>query len=144
MRGAECWTDHRLIRSKFNLVIPSLHCKLPRSSYNVAKLQQPQYLESFQSKLDEELAAAKPQSATSTEKWNQFREAVMGTANAVHGPNTRRHKDCFDENDSAIDELLVIKNKAYMLWQNHPESTLKKNRFKSYQTLVKKGVTENA
>ena len=81
MRRAECWTDHRL--TKLNFVIPPLHRKLPklfRGSFNLVKLQQPQYLESFNSKLDEELAAAKLRSAASTEKWNQFKEAVTGTA----------------------------------------------------------------
>ena len=50
MWGAECWTDHRLIRSTLNLIISPFHRKRPKLSrrlFNVAKLQQPQYLESF-------------------------------------------------------------------------------------------------
>ena len=143
MRRAECWTDHRL--TKLNFVIPPLHRKLPklpRGSFNVVKLQQPQYLESFNSKLDEELAAAKLRSAASTEKWNQFKEAVTGTAKAVLGLKTRRHKNWFDRNDSAIDELLVITNKAYMEWQNYSECTLKKiGQVQILPSLDKKGVT---
>ena len=41
MRGAECWTDHRLIRTTLNLIIPPLHLKrpkLPGKLFNVAKL----------------------------------------------------------------------------------------------------------
>ena len=109
--------DHRLIRSTLNLIIPSLHRKrpkLPRKLFNVAKLQQPQYLESFQSKLDEELAAIKLPSVIPTEKWNQFGEAVTGSAKAVLDLKTRNHQDWFDKNDSAIDDLLAEKNRAYM------------------------------
>ena len=71
MRGAECWSDHRLIHSTLNFIIPSLYrkrSKLPRKLFNVAKLHQPQYLESFQPKLDEELAAVKLPSVIPTEK----------------------------------------------------------------------------
>ena len=62
------------------------------------------------------------------------------------GPKTRSYLDLdwFDENDSATDEFLVIKNKAYMESQKHPDSILNKDRFTSYQTLVKKGVAEDA
>ena len=141
MRGAECWTDHRLIRSTLNLIIPSLHRKrpkLPRKLFNVAKLQQPRFLESFQSKLEEELAAIKLPSVIPTEQWTQFREAVTGSAKAVLGLKTRNHQGWFDKNDSAIDDLLAEKNRAYMEWQNYPGSTLKKGSFKSYQTLVQR------
>ena len=143
MRGDECWTDHRLIRSTLNLIIPPLHRKCPKLSrrfFNDAKLQQPQYLESFQFKLDEEFAAAELSSDVPTQKWNQFREAVTGAAKAVLGPKSRNHPDWFDENDSDIDELLAKKNKACMEWRNDPGSTPKKGRFKSYQTLVQREV----
>ena len=143
MRGAECWTDHRLIRSTLNLITPPLHRKrpkLPRKVFSVTKLQQRQYLESFQYKLDEELAAIKLPSVIPTEKWTQFREAVTESAKTVLRLKTRNHQDWFDENDSAIDDLLAEKNKAYMEWQNYPGSTLKKGRFKSYQTLVQREI----
>lgn len=45
MRGAECWTNHRLIRSILSLHITPTHRKTPkviRPVFNVSRLKQPQ------------------------------------------------------------------------------------------------------
>ncbi|KAK7093523.1 hypothetical protein V1264_007258 [Littorina saxatilis] len=42
MRGAECWTDHRLVRATMNLHIPPPHGNRPktvRASYNTKRLK---------------------------------------------------------------------------------------------------------
>ena len=44
MQGAECWTDHRLIRSIFSLHITPVHRKKPklvRAKFNVTTLDNP-------------------------------------------------------------------------------------------------------
>uniref|UniRef100_K7EX84 Uncharacterized protein n=1 Tax=Pelodiscus sinensis TaxID=13735 RepID=K7EX84_PELSI len=58
---------------------------------------------------------------------------VMETAKSVLGTKKRNHQDWFDENNSAIEDLLAKKNKAFMEWQNDPGSISKTDRFKSLQ-----------
>ena len=143
MRGAECWTDHRLIRSTLNLIIAPHHPrrqKLSRRTFNVAKLQQSRCLDTFQHKLDEQLATIGPLFGDPTQKWNQFRDTVTETAKSVLGLNSRNHQDWFDKNDSAIEDLLTKKNKAFMEWQNDLGSSAKKERFKSYQSLAQREI----
>ena len=56
MRGAECWTDHRLVRTVLLLHIARPHRKHPktvRASYNVAGLGNPFRLSKFQVWFDE-------------------------------------------------------------------------------------------
>ncbi|XP_032232303.1 craniofacial development protein 2-like [Nematostella vectensis] len=63
MRGAECWTDHRLVRCTLKLHIAPRHPKRPklvRTPFNTARLQQPSYLQKFQNSLNEKLTANGP------------------------------------------------------------------------------------
>ena len=56
MRGAECWTDHRLTRAKLNIrIVPQHHKlqKLIRQAFNTAKLFSAKYQQEFQSNLDD-------------------------------------------------------------------------------------------
>ena len=58
MRGAECWTDHRLVRAVLTLhIAPPLgnRPKTVRAAYNVARLTVPSYRARFQQVLDEKL-----------------------------------------------------------------------------------------
>ena len=56
MRGAECCTDHRLVRSTMSLHIPLPHRNRPKTvmaSYSTSKLKNPSHLEEYQRLLDE-------------------------------------------------------------------------------------------
>lgn len=138
MRGAECWTDHRLVRAILTLHIPPHHRKQPklvRASYNVAKLKDSTYLSQFQQLLDKKFQdGLKPNDSVA--KWSSFKNSVTEAAKEVLGPKTRTHEDWFDENDKKIKEALRAKNKSYMEWQNDPSSVSKRNRFKSLQAKV--------
>uniref|UniRef100_A0A5F8H7Z0 Reverse transcriptase domain-containing protein n=1 Tax=Monodelphis domestica TaxID=13616 RepID=A0A5F8H7Z0_MONDO len=136
MRGAECWTDHQLVRVTLQMCIAPRHPKRAQTVhpfYNVSRLRDPSYLQTFQSCLDDKLSAKGPLTGSSTEKLNQFREAVKETSKAVLGPKQCNHQDWFDKNNTAIEDLLSKKNKAFMEWQNNPNSAPKKDRFKSLQ-----------
>lgn len=54
-RGAECWTDHRLVRAVLSLHVPRPHRNRPktvRASYNVARLKNLYCLSRLQDLLD--------------------------------------------------------------------------------------------
>ena len=123
LRGAECWTDHRLVHTTMKLHIAPRHpkrSKLVRTPFNIARLQQPFYLQKFQTNLDEKLATKGPLTADPEMKWNQFREVALKTAKAVLGSKSRKHQDCLDKNGKEIEDLLARKNEAFMEWQNDP------------------------
>ena len=138
MRGAECWTDHRLVRAVLTLHIAPPHRNRPktvRTSYNVAGLKNLIHLAQFQEALDEKLQDGLT-SETSSEKWSSFKDAVAETAKEVLGAKTRTHEDWFDENDEKIRKALHAKNKSYIEWQNDPSSVSKRERFKTLQAKV--------
>ncbi|XP_068717545.1 craniofacial development protein 2-like [Montipora capricornis] len=138
MRVAECWTDHRLVRTVLSLHIAPLHRKQPktvRASYNVASLGNPFRLSKFQEVLDGKLQNDQPLD-TSSEKWTFFRDTITEVAKEVLGEKTSTHEDWFDEKDEKIKDALYIKNKAFIEWQNDPSSVSKRDKFKTLQAKV--------
>lgn len=89
MRGAECWTNYRLVRSMLNLYIAPVQHKNPKrvqKKLKVASLKHPDVKERYQSHLEDALTAHGPLTRDPTEKWNQFKQLVTESANAVLGP----------------------------------------------------------
>ena len=120
MRGAECWTDHRLIRAVLKLHIAPAQqkrTKTVRAAFDIAKLKKDVLCKRFQDTLD-----ANIQNTTltedCTEKWDQFKNVVNETAKSVLGPKQRMHQDWFDDNDEQITQLLQEKISAFITWQN--------------------------
>ncbi|CAH1233287.1 Hypp666 [Branchiostoma lanceolatum] len=141
MSGADCWTDHRLVRSKCRIYIPPQHhkrSKIHRPAFNTDKLQSAQYQQEFQTSLDDKIKDMGPPPGGPEEKWSRFKEAVTKAARTVLGPKTRHHQDWFDENDEHVQALLDEKRKAYIDWQNHPNCESRHDRYKSYKARVQK------
>ena len=144
MRGAECWTDHRLIRAVLKLHIASAQRKRPktvRAAFDIAKLNKDVLCKRFQDTLD-----ANIQNATltedCTEKWDQFKNVVNETAKSILGPKQRMHQDWFDDNDEQITQLLREKNSAFITWQNDHSSQAKKDRYKHLKKQAQRKLRE--
>ena len=78
MRGAECWTDHRLIRAVLKLHIAPAQRKRPktvRAAFDIAKLKNDVFCKRFQDMLDASIQNA-TLTENSTEKWDQFKNVV--------------------------------------------------------------------
>ena len=91
LRGAECLTDHRLIRAVLNLHIAPAQLKRPktiRSAFDIAKLKKGFLCERFQDTLDYTIQNA-TLAEDSTEKWGHFKNVVIETAKSVLGPNNQ-------------------------------------------------------
>ncbi|XP_034050988.1 LOW QUALITY PROTEIN: uncharacterized protein LOC117531908 [Thalassophryne amazonica] len=134
MRGAECWTDHRLIRSTFCLHIAPVHHKKTKSlrtKFNTSKLKQPAVKEQFQSELENAVSAHGPLTGTPADKWNQLRVMFTEAAEHILGPQKCVHQDWFDDNDQTIATLLKEKHAAFVKWQNDISSVAKQDGFKS-------------
>ncbi|KAL8610932.1 hypothetical protein ACOMHN_042549 [Nucella lapillus] len=136
MWGAECWTDHRLVRSVVKLYIATTHrkkSKFFRPSYIIAKLKHPIHRDYFVSSLNNKLISYGPLTGSPTQQWDQFSTLVNEAAQSTLGPKKRVHHDWFDEKDEAITLLLDEKQKAFTAWQNDISSTSKRNHFKHLQ-----------
>lgn len=133
MRGADCWTDHRLVRAKLNLCIVPHHRKRPkvvRLAFNTARLLSDRYRQEFQTSLDDRIESRGPLTGTPENKWSQFKEVVTETAKSVLGPKKRVHQDWFDENDGAVQALLNEGRSAFVDWQNNPNCSSRRDRYK--------------
>ena len=106
MRGAECWTDHRLVRAKVKFVVkPKVRAKgltLPKR-VNVSRLKDEAVRDKLVQKMDE---------LDCQNEWEDFKESVYGVCTEVLGFADKKHQDWFDENNMEVQVLLEEKTKA--------------------------------
>ena len=125
-RGAECHTDHQLLRVKVKMARkwshPTTRRKMMR--YNVAKLQDRDANsngESTPSALFQEAASAKAReawkdSSSAEEKWLVLRSAMIEAAKSELGTDQRRHPDWFRESSELLEPLFLERNQLYTKW----------------------------
>ena len=108
MRGAECWTDHRMVRARFGLVISPKRQKrsspLPKR-INVSLLKNSDTLRVFQDRI------SNIPPLDNTNPWDSFREKVSDISQKVLGLKRRKSADWFNENHTTISHLLDAKQK---------------------------------
>ena len=120
MCGAECWTDHRLLVSKFTLRIQPQ--RLPQGKtlikrLNVSQPRDTTVSEDLTRELDCKLAELHLGQATIDEDWAVLRDKIHDTAFQLLGPHMRKNQDWFDENDEEIKEMLAEKNRLHRIYQ---------------------------
>ena len=105
MRGAECWTDHRLVRAKLKLKIRTkFHRKaITAQKLDVAKLQSEEFCTSLVHSINS-LEPLNPENM-----WEDFKVKIYNAAKDVIGIKRKKHQDWFDENDAEIQHLLKEK-----------------------------------
>jgi len=101
MRGAECWTDHRLVRATFRLKIRPLVCKKkPKRRLDVKAIQNPDklaafreqiYLKLYSDDLIETSIACDRQALTA--EWEALSNVVMEAASTSLCFRSRKHQD---------------------------------------------------
>ena len=140
MRGAECWTDHRLVRTKMNLHIIPPHNRTARKrkkAFNVARLKEHSTLEAFQNEINSQLSSSSSNPGTVEDKWLHLKNALTQSAESVLGFRMRSHQDWFDENDDSITDLINRKNQAHSEWVRCG-TLASKQRFKALQATVQR------
>lgn len=120
MRGAECHTDHQLLRIKVGITNKWFQMgrrKQRIAKYDVAKLQSGDS-ESTARVLFRGTVSAKAKetwkvNSSIEEKWCVLRSALTETAKAVLGTERRRHPDWFRENIDSLEPLFHKRNQLY-------------------------------
>eukprot|EP00117_Sycon_ciliatum_P039014 scpid35652/ scgid3339/ Craniofacial development protein 2; p97 bucentaur protein len=141
MRGANCWTDHHMVRSRILLDRPL--CRRPRpvpkpAPVAVGKLGDPAVRKSFAEQISDKL----PDTAdadTAADQWQAVKDIMCSTAEDVLGPRQRRQPDWFKASETVLLPLIDIKNSAgdVMLQKNTASS---RKNFRQTQREVEKAV----
>ncbi len=129
-RGADCWTDHRLICSNVCFQIrPPVRRQGKKKQIDRISLQN----SSKRNQLREAIHAAfgqqpepDPTNNYNAEQindmWDDFSTTLYNTAIEVLGVSKRSHQDWFDDNNMEIRTLLQNKNRAHVAAINNPTS----------------------
>ena len=131
MCGAECSTDHQMLRMKLLVGHRRMICRRVKAGKNakrfdVKMLQRGSVDDKgrettrgvFQRKVSDRARELWKEKWTVEEKWGAVKVALCETAEAVLGFETRKQPDWFHESEAAIKPLLEERNKLYSLWQS--------------------------
>nr|VZH93823.1 unnamed protein product [Spirometra erinaceieuropaei] len=142
--GADGWTDHRLVISKMRIRLQPRRRpqgKRPPGKLNVALLSLPPHHIHFSNELAQRLDnlpiadAAAAENASVENRWCQLRDTVQATVLTVLGRALRQHQDWFDDNDTAIRNLLAEKNRLHKAYVDHPTDDNKAAFYRSRRHL---------
>ena len=132
MRGAECSTDHILLRSKVNLKMQRKRRpqgKKPAKKLNVEKTCMPDIQEALQNELSKRLESVTFNKGETENNWSKLKEEVNAAATETLGILKRHHQDWFDDNDLEIRNLLTKKYGAHKAWLAERDSESKRKEF---------------
>ena len=141
MCGAECWTDHRLLISKWNVAVKPKRRPQgakPPQRLNVSKLKFDCYKEDLSVALQNCLPSVNFDSGNVETGWNNLKEAVYKAAFETLGRPTRKNKDWFDDNCAEIKELLEEKHRCLQAHISDPSSSVKHGAFKEIRNTVQR------
>ncbi|XP_078593825.1 uncharacterized protein LOC144871797 [Branchiostoma floridae x Branchiostoma japonicum] len=137
MRGADCWSDHRLIRSKMSINIAlkrNTARDKPPQKLNIARLNT--HKEALQQSLQNSLSNIEQEQGNVEEEWRTFREAVYSAAADTLGFVKRKHQDWFDENEEGIKMLIDKVHKAHAAHLDDNTNSTKKQVYQQARQLL--------
>lgn len=125
MRGANCWTDHRLVVSKLKLRLrlPRRSCKSKPTSFDLDRLNSIAIRESFQFKLNESLKTFNANDGELVANWQYLSSSLLHVANEVLGPKKRQNEDWFDQNDKIL--MMALNKHRDLLRRNSNDHQLR-------------------
>ena len=117
MRGANCWTDHQMLRSKVAFRIRQKHNRQGTNKptkLNTAKLSTISHRESFEQEMDSALAQwEEKENSTPDKEWASLQQVVYNTAKTYLGKPDRKNQDWFDLNDQELQILMSRREQAH-------------------------------
>uniref|UniRef100_A0A8D9EQY8 Craniofacial development protein 2 n=1 Tax=Cacopsylla melanoneura TaxID=428564 RepID=A0A8D9EQY8_9HEMI len=131
MRGADCGTDHRLIRSVMKGEIKKYHApKKNPPTYDHSSLKDTHIKRRFQEKLMEQNNIL-PATTDLEETWEAYKtNFTVAIQNTVPKKRSNR-RDWFDENTYIIDNIVVAKKQAHEILLSDPHNKNKVEKYKN-------------
>ena len=134
MRDADCWTDHRLVRTRVSLSIQRPHrkcaTKLPRR-FDTALLTDPATQQRLSINVKAALELAPLEEGLEVDEiWGTTRNAVQKASLDTLGITRRRNLDWLDENDKHIQGLLENKQALHQMTLIPNASNESKSRYR--------------
>ena len=114
MRGANCGTDHQMLRSMVIFSIRRKHNQkgaMKPVKLNTSKLRNTSHAESLVQEMDNALGKSSEDNDITC--WNSFQQVVYDTAKASLGKHEKKHQDWFDPNDQILRDLLAKRYQAH-------------------------------
>ena len=145
MRGAECSTDHVLLRSKVNIQVKKKRRpqgKKPPKKLNVKKTKSPEVVEDLQNNLADRLGNLTFRTGETENNWAELKKQVNEAALETLGTMKRHHQDWFDENNKEIENLLKDKYTAHKIWLTDKTCSAKHTNFKQARAKLQKRLRE--
>ena len=144
MRGANCWSDHCMIRARLRLCLPHRKRKgadwLPIAAHT---LQHKEIREAYQEKVTEYLVSRPHNPNDSIEhNWEVFKECIVaaGEETARRG-RSKKHPDWFVEASDTLQPLIDAKNAALNQFLQK-QSVSAKKEFRRCQRTVQSAIDD--
>ena len=137
MRGAECWTDHLMVRSKLLMsILPRGPRTAPNKKLNCIALNSLTTKDTLRRLLSENLKKL-PEETTD---WPALHLAIHSAASEALGQSKKRHQDWFDGNSAEIQLLLKAKHEAHKALLSCPGSPTLKTTFTAARTVIQRAL----
>ncbi|KAG7298212.1 hypothetical protein JYU34_019023 [Plutella xylostella] len=132
MRGAECWTDHRLVivRTKLRLHRPRRSSKPARVRLNLENAKSQETRTAFGRALNSRLAIHLAEQDLN-EEWKSLCSNLVESATETLGLKKRVHEDWFDENNKILVEAIEKHRKLLRSRDRRDTSTTFQEKIKS-------------
>ncbi|KAK2177278.1 hypothetical protein NP493_608g00006 [Ridgeia piscesae] len=114
MRGANCWTDHQMLRSNVAFRIRQRHGTSNPTKLNTTKLSTISHRESFEQEMDSALAQwEEKESSIPDEEWAALQQVVYNTIKTYLGKPDRKHHDWFDPNNQELQTIMSRRDQTH-------------------------------
>ena len=142
MRGANCWTDHKMVRAKLRVQLPHTNGSRGKKSVPFAvhelcsKAKRDEYADCLEGKLKT--------NGHSLEKslehnWTIVKSSIVAAAEETVGRGRRKQPEWFEENADFLTPLIAAKNEAHSAYLRS-NTQAKKKEFRQHQRTVKKAI----
>ena len=117
VRNAECWTDHKLLRAKVRLSVPTKVSRAKvRKRFAISGLRVESTRTVFYEAIREAVEEDWCEAESGEKKWKVIRDPMLKAAKDTLGFEKRRQPDWFKDNEASLKNLIDTRNNLFSTW----------------------------